>query len=226
MASNIFLYWASGSPPCWRVMLALEEKGLSGYQEKLLSFSKNEHKGEEVLKWNPRGQLPTLVIDNSFTINESIAACEFLEKQYAQQGTKLTPESTVDFARMLQRKCEVQNLVEKGYEVLRYKLYKVGVVDGKIDPEKAQKLVDAFLVELKTWDKFTAEGDYIAGSTLTLADLFLFPHIAFYHRMGLDLEKHAPNLFNYYNRIVKRPSVEKTWPPHWKDSQGPSDVFA
>ena len=53
----MFLYWGSGSAPCWRVMLALEEKGLSGYQNKLVSFEKKEHKSEEILKWNPRGQV-------------------------------------------------------------------------------------------------------------------------------------------------------------------------
>ena len=57
MASNMFLYWGSGSVPCWRAMLVLEEKGLQGYGNKLLSFSKKEHKGEEVLKLNPRGQV-------------------------------------------------------------------------------------------------------------------------------------------------------------------------
>ena len=57
MASEMFLYWGSGSPPCWSAMLALEEKGLSGYPNKLVSFEKGEHKSEEVLKWNPRGQV-------------------------------------------------------------------------------------------------------------------------------------------------------------------------
>ena len=38
-------------------MLVLEEKGLGGYGNKLLTFDKKEHKGEEVLKWNPRGQV-------------------------------------------------------------------------------------------------------------------------------------------------------------------------
>ena len=57
MASNIFLYWGSGSPPCWRVMMCLEEKGLLGYRSKFCSFEKKEHKSEEVLKINPRGQV-------------------------------------------------------------------------------------------------------------------------------------------------------------------------
>ena len=38
-------------------MLVLEEKGLQGYGNKLVSFSKKEHKGEDVLKLNPRGQV-------------------------------------------------------------------------------------------------------------------------------------------------------------------------
>ncbi len=51
------LYWGSGSPPCWRAMLALEEKALQGYSHKLLSFSQKEHKGDEVKSINPRGQV-------------------------------------------------------------------------------------------------------------------------------------------------------------------------
>jgi len=57
MASEMFLYWGSGSPPCWRAMLVLEEKGLSDYPNKLISFEKRENKSEELLKWNPRGQV-------------------------------------------------------------------------------------------------------------------------------------------------------------------------
>lgn len=53
----MMLYWGSGSPPCWRVQIALEEKNLQGYHHKLLSFDKGEHKSEEVMKLNPRGQV-------------------------------------------------------------------------------------------------------------------------------------------------------------------------
>lgn len=224
MASKIFLYWASGSPPCWRVMLTLEEKGLA-YESKLLEFSKNQHKSDEVLKWNPRGQLPATVFDDAYAINESFAASEFLEKEYAQQGTKLTPDNKVELAKMLQRKHEFQNLDSKGRDVVVYKMFKVGAVDGQLDPEKSKLLITAFLDELKHWEKYASEGDYIAGPNLTLTDLLFFPNLALYKRMGLDLEKHAPNLLNYYNRMVKRPSVEKTWPPHWKDSAAPSAIF-
>lgn len=57
MAQDMTLLWGSGSPPCWRVMITLEEKNLQGYNSKLLSFEKAEHKSQEVLDINPRGQV-------------------------------------------------------------------------------------------------------------------------------------------------------------------------
>ena len=61
-AADIFLYWGSGSTPCWRPMIVLEEKQLSGYGNKLISFSDKEHKGEEVMKLNPRGQVMFFIV--------------------------------------------------------------------------------------------------------------------------------------------------------------------
>ena len=53
---EIFLYWGSGSTPCWRIQIVLDEKNLD-YGSKLLSFDTKEHKSEEILKLNPRGQV-------------------------------------------------------------------------------------------------------------------------------------------------------------------------
>lgn len=58
MSNEIFLYWGSGSPPCWRVQIVLDEKNIS-YGNKMLSFDKKEHKSEEIMKLNPRGQVFT-----------------------------------------------------------------------------------------------------------------------------------------------------------------------
>lgn len=106
MAQDMTLLWGSGSPPCWRVMIILEEKELKGYNHKLLSFEKMEHKSKEVMEMNPRGQVNTRFLSSflfyfifftySFSnmslclqlpafkwgdkvLNESYAACMFLE---------------------------------------------------------------------------------------------------------------------------------------------------
>ena len=66
----IELYWGSGSPFAWRVMLALEVKGLA-YQSKLLEFSKGEHKTPAYLKLNRRGKFPTLKDGGSSSLRRS-----------------------------------------------------------------------------------------------------------------------------------------------------------
>jgi hypothetical protein len=63
------VYWGSGSPFSWRVLLTLEVKQLP-YQSKLLTFSKQEHKSPEYLALNPRGKVPTR--DGDFVLYESL----------------------------------------------------------------------------------------------------------------------------------------------------------
>ena len=74
------LYWGSGSPFAWRVMLTLEVKRLT-YQSTLLEFSKGEHKSSGFLKLNPRGKVPVLK-DDDFVLNESLAIIAYLDKKY------------------------------------------------------------------------------------------------------------------------------------------------
>ena len=71
------VYWASGSPFSWRVLLTLEVKQLP-YQSKLLTFSKREHKSPEYLALNPRGKVPTLK-DGDFVLYESLAIMAYLD---------------------------------------------------------------------------------------------------------------------------------------------------
>lgn len=66
MADGMFLFWGSGSTPCMRVMMVLEEKGFSGYQHRQISFEKRENKCEEILKLNPRGQV-IMILTNVYS---------------------------------------------------------------------------------------------------------------------------------------------------------------
>ncbi|TMS17889.1 Glutathione S-transferase A [Larimichthys crocea] len=112
MAKDMTLLWGSGSPPCWRVMIALEEKNLQGYNQKLLSFEKMEHKSKEVMEMNPRGQLPAFKHGDR-VLNESYAACMYLESQFKSQGNKLIPDCPAEQALMYQRMFEGLTFNEK-----------------------------------------------------------------------------------------------------------------
>ena len=74
------LYWGSGSPYSWRVLLALEHKKLA-YDSHLLHFDKQEHQSPQMLKLNPRGRLPVLK-DGDYVVFESVAVMYYLERKY------------------------------------------------------------------------------------------------------------------------------------------------
>lgn len=210
----MFLYWGSGSPPCWRVQLLLEEKGVKGYPNKLLSFEKKEHKSEEVLKLNPRGQVPTFRHGN-VVINESLAIVDYLESVLG--GKKLVPDDPAQKALVLQRKFEALNLHKKGGEDLIF--YVRFNKPEERDQATIDKRKDAFLDELKVWEGYLEKlgGDsYIAGKDFSMADVIVFPHIALFVRLGVKLGERFPRLAAYFEKVKARPSVEATWPPHWK----------
>ncbi|XP_056597871.1 glutathione S-transferase rho [Triplophysa dalaica] len=211
MATDIMLYWGSDSPPCWRVMIALEEKQLHGYNNKLLSFDKQEHKCAEVMKLNPRGQLPTMKHGDTI-VNESFAACMYLESKFKSQGTRLIPDDPTEQALVYQRMFETNTLQQKFYEVAYY---------GWLVPEEERhesalnRNKENFITELKLWDGYLekmGKGSYLAGKNFTMADVVCFPIIGFLQRLGCPKEK-CPRLMEYFEMVKDRPSIKASWPP-------------
>ncbi|XP_064611209.1 glutathione S-transferase A-like [Liolophura sinensis] len=217
MANGMMLYWGSGSAPCWRVMLVLREKGLE-YKDKMVSFEKKEHKSEEILQINPRGQLPAFKHGN-IIINESMAICEYLEATFKEQGSTLIPDSPEERGLVLQRAFEALNVHTNC--IAEVVLYHWRTKEEDKKEEDIRKREEAFRKEVQLWEGyFVKMGDksFVAGKTFSMADCVFFPLFAFLVRMGLDLKRY-PQLAKYYNMVSERPSVKSTWPPHWKDSE-------
>ena len=78
----IDVYWGSGSPYSWRVLLALEYKRLP-WNSHLLEFSRQEHKSPQLLALNFRGRLP-VIKDGDYVVFESLAVLFYLDRQYPQ----------------------------------------------------------------------------------------------------------------------------------------------
>ncbi|XP_075931436.1 glutathione S-transferase A-like isoform X1 [Anarhichas minor] len=217
MAKDMTLLWGSGSPPCWRVMIALEEKNLQGYNQKLLSFEKGEHKSKEVMDMNPRGQLPALKCGTN-VLNESLAACLYLESQYKSQGNKLIPDCPAEQAMMYQRMFEGLTFSQKMGDVIYY-TYKVP--EGERHDCAVKRNKEALTTEIKLWEGYLQKesGPFMAGKTFSLADVTVYPGIAYLFHFGLCEERY-PKLAAYYNSLKVRPSIKTSWPPTWLESQG------
>jgi glutathione S-transferase len=104
----IDVYWGSGSPYSWRVLLALEYKRLP-YTSHVLQFSKQEHKSPQMLALNWRGKVPVLK-DGDYVCFESLAVLYYLDLKYPEPPIfGRTPEEAGTIMRVI---CEYQAYIE------------------------------------------------------------------------------------------------------------------
>src|SRR3984957_6284348 len=91
--TELTLYFAPDS--CARVpLIALEEIG-HPYTLETVAFMKGQHRSPEYLRLNPKGKVPTLVVDN-VPLTENVAILTFLSERFP--AAKLLPPARGSFA--------------------------------------------------------------------------------------------------------------------------------
>ncbi|KAK9815491.1 hypothetical protein WJX72_004567 [[Myrmecia] bisecta] len=196
-SGNRRVYWGQGSAPSRRVLIGLAEKGLD-FQSIQLDFANNEHKGPDVLKLNPRGQLPTFD-DNGVVVNESIAALQYLEEAYPEPA--LLPQALPKRALVLQRTHEALNIQAAFRAIQAFKT-------NPASPEFKEKLA-ALRTELALWEAYLEQGDYLAGSSFSIADIAAAPFLLKIQWAGATLDG-FPRLHKYLATLKGRKSIQAT----------------
>jgi glutathione S-transferase len=212
---SLVLYWGSGSPPAWRVLLTLHEKRLP-FRSELLSFEAGVLKTPPMLALNPRGLVPILLdAASGVCMHESLAILAYLDAFYGE--VPLLPQEQQLRARALTRMQEANNVSSAAGEVVYYvRRTNPQEVDSVYLAVKQRVLAD----EMALWETYLAGAEFLAGPGLSLADLSFFPSLAYLVRLGFVLEGRLPNLHAYFLRMCARPSVQATWPPHWRSVPG------
>ena len=214
-------YFISGSPPCWSVMLALAVKGLA-YEPRRLDNAKGEQKSAAFLAVNPRGRVPVLV-DGDVTVRETNAILAYLDVAY--------PDPPL-FGGTLSETAAIWQTVMEAEERLRTPIGNVTrpIFRGKA-AEKAEDIaatLDTVRPELAALEAGLAEQPYLAGDSLSAADLVVFPAVMQLRRgatrdgaaalnLGVEpIADHYPNLAAWAGRIEALPGYDSAYPPHWK----------
>jgi glutathione S-transferase len=215
------VYWGSGSPFAWRVLLTLEVKRLA-YQSTLLEFSKGEHKASGFLQLNPRGKVPVLK-DGEFVLSESLAIMAYLDKKYPEPplyGT--SPQETGLIWRAI---LEMETyIVSAGDKLVRPLFFGQGLDDT----DKIQEAAATIHRELKHIDTELEGASWLIGKQMSAADISLFPLVQMIFRAAgkdaakpfnfelLPLDKYFPNIAAWVKRIEALTGYERTYPPHWR----------
>jgi glutathione S-transferase len=214
------LYWGSGSPFSWRVLLALEHKGLQ-YDSQLLHFDKQEHQSPPMLKMNPRGKLPVLK-DGDYVVFESVAVLYYLEVKYP--GIPIFGSSPEEAGVIMRVICEFQNYAEPALSKI------VNSMFNEDEEHPSEELTDAMHVvgrEARTIEGRLSKESWIVGANYSAADMVIFPWIQLLRRalnknsaaeLGrrfLPMETNYPALARWISRIESLPGYHRAYPPHW-----------
>jgi len=170
----IDLYWGSSSAYCWRVLLALEHKGLS-YRSHLLKFDQQEHKAPQLLAMNPRGQLPVLR-DGDYVVFESVAVLYYLDRKYPEPAIfGRSPEESGVIMRVI---CEYQAYAEPSVmQIVSNMLYRREPTLGEGAAELMAQAMHRAAGEARTIERRLAQSDWVVGESFSAADMVIYPDI-------------------------------------------------
>ncbi|HEY1724179.1 MAG TPA: glutathione S-transferase family protein [Steroidobacteraceae bacterium] len=217
----IDFYWGSGSPPCWRVALALEFKRLH-YNSHLLQFDRQEHKSPQMLAMNFRGLLP-VVRDDDYVVFESLAILYYLDQKYPDPPIfGRTPQEAGVIMRVI---CEYQAYAEPPVKQIVAGLQQRQ--ERKVDDGLAE-VMHRVAGEARSIEMRLARSDWVVGESFSAADMMIYPDIRLLLRIlqrpeahelaarFLPLEINYPAIARWLDRVARLPGHERTWPPHWR----------
>lgn len=182
------------SRPVW---IALLEKQLTF---KTIDLALNGDQWQpEFLAVNPFGRVPVLV-DDKFTIFESLAILDYLELQYPNPKLLPADTKTLTIVRMTQM-LAIHELIPAMLTIIR-------VSDSESVIQRANQQIIAMLDFL---EKRLLENYYIAGDRITLADIVAGSLILWLPYLEITLFDY-PKVERWSNQLMQRPAWQSTQP--------------
>ncbi|KDO24722.1 hypothetical protein SPRG_10256 [Saprolegnia parasitica CBS 223.65] len=213
------LFWGSGSPQAWRVLIALEEKKIE-YRSVCVSFSSGVLKTPAFQQLNPRMRVPVFADGTSGVIlYECAAILAYLEQFYPNPLLPNDPKLYAIAQTRLHESNEILSMVGEMVVYLR-RAQANATKNIRPNPDVLQAKWHYLESELKLWELYLTGRNYLVANEPCLCDIVVFTNVAYAVRCGLQLDGLYPRLAMWYLRMCSRPSIEKTWPPHWKTTIG------
>jgi len=202
-------------------MLALEAKGVS-YEPKRLSNSAGDQKSETFREINPRGRVPVLV-DGDVTVRETNAILAYLECAYPEPS--LFGSDPAQAAEIWEVVCEVEERLRTPIGNITRPIFRGR---GGEMIEAIAETIEPVRLEMNALDARLSDRCFLAGETLSAADLVVYPALmqlmrgatregADIHELGVvPLDRDFPNLGVWAARIEAMPGYDRAYPPHWR----------
>ena len=191
------------------VRMTMLEKGVAWQHVEIDPFA--EQVPADYLRLNPFGRVPTLV-DGDFVLYETAAIARYIDEAF--DGPPLQPRSVRERARMVQL---IALMDSYGYwplvrQVFSHRVFRPAAGEPWHENEVADGLVKA--TQVLSACETLAEGDFLVGNSLSLADLHFAPMIAYFTAApeGKRLVEQFPKFSRWWSNMKARPSQIETDP--------------
>ncbi|MCC8376462.1 MULTISPECIES: glutathione transferase GstA [Photorhabdus] len=176
--------------------IILREAGLDFSVIKVDLKTKKTENGDNFFAINPKGQIPTLLLDNNEILTEGAVIVQYIADQKPDKKL-IAPAGTMERYHQLEWLSHISSEIHKGFSPL--------FLPGT--PENYRPVaINNLLRRFKYIDEVLAKQPYIAGEHFTVADAYLFTLSNWAPLVQLDLSD-LIHLKAYQERIAERPNV-------------------
>lgn len=207
------LYHSAASPNSRRVRILLAEKGLAP-DLVAVDLGKGEQHAEAYRAINPRGVVPTLVLDDGTAIGEVPVISRYVDDAFPEPPLYGSTMAQKAITAMWERRIE-QDGFAAVMEAIRNKLpgLKGRAIAGPHDYAQIPELVDRGIQRVRNLfadlEARLRQSPYVAGERFSVADITLLVTIAFAAKaIDLHLTDEFPALMRWHDLVSKRPSAQ------------------
>ena len=200
----IFYNSPNPAPNPRRVRIFAAEKGIA-LEMRDLSIPAREHKSDEFIALNPRGQTPALQLDDGTVIAESVAICRYLEGLHPAPplfGSGAKEQALVE---MWNRRVEMVLMPPVGAVWVHTHKF-TERLPGRIaewGEANRPRIVDA----MRFFDESLAGREFLAADHFTISDILLLTTIDFSTFIGMPVPDDLTHLKQRLARVSARPSA-------------------
>lgn len=185
--------------------IVLEELGIA-YDSALVSLKDGEQTKSDYLKINPKGVVPTLVVDNK-VLTETVAILAYLGGGYADRG--LWPKDTW-------RQSEALSLMSWLATTVHVAVAGVWIPRRYANDTAAQENIKTTCQQnlLKYYaqiEKMLTGKTFAMGGLYTVCDPYLLVFYRWGNRMGMDMKGQYPVWTKHAMRVSSRPTVKRVF---------------
>lgn len=191
------LYFSPGSCSL-ASFIVLEELGIPFEFVRVNLKEKTLADGADYNKVNPKGYVPTVVLDDGEVLTENSALLAYLG-ELDPRHVLMPPAGTLGNFRVREWLGYINSEVHKT----------VSPLFRSTTPEATVKAQHELLDRrLKYIEPILARHSYLTGEHFTVADAYLYVILSWLPRLQLDLAAY-PNLKNYFDRMKARPAITR-----------------